>query len=200
MPPEICLEQYCGIDYFLPSAELDTFARRTFLNDLSDMYNEEHEHLNKAHIGWLWTNVPNVKGGNRIVGTCEKPFFRGNKWSKHRQIMQMQEWFGGIPDFVITLDAQLSSEMSDLEFCATLDHELYHAGHQHDENGFPMFVVGTGMPSFYIRPHDVEEFVGIIERYGPKGGAGDSERFIEAAKNEPLFSGEEIIIACGSCR
>ena len=113
--------------------------------------------------------------------------------------MQMQEWFGGTPNFVITLDAQLANDMPDLEFCATIDHELYHAGHKKDPDGQPMFNIQTGLPAFYIRPHDVEEFSGVVRRYGIDVTRNGRE-FLEAANDNPLFDAETVEIKCGSCR
>lgn len=128
-PPELLIEEYVGIDYFVPSPELDLWVRRTFLDDSSPLYNEDHIHLTKADVRYMWTNVPNVKGMKRVAGTAEMPFFRGSVWQKHRAILQMQEWFGGIPDFLITFDAGLANTATDLQFCARMEHELYHCAH-----------------------------------------------------------------------
>ncbi|MQV21573.1 hypothetical protein GHK65_14775 [Sinorhizobium meliloti] len=48
--------------------------------------------------------------------------------------MQVKQWFGFVPDFIITLDA---------EYCRA-----------------------SGAPVFTIRGHNVEEFVGVVRRYG----------------------------------
>src|SRR5687767_8823675 len=124
-PPEILLEQYLGIDYFIPSPELDLWVRKTFLSSDSPLFNEEHIHLSKAHLGFLWTNVPNVSKMRAVAGEAERPMFRGGAWQKHRQEMQFQEWFGGLPDFVITLDAGFAASADDRSFCALIEHELY---------------------------------------------------------------------------
>jgi hypothetical protein len=198
-PPELLIEEYVGIDYFVPAPELDLWVRQTFLDSLSKLYNPDHEHLTRAHIGYLWTNVPNVKQMNRVAATAEMPFFRGSAWQKHRQIMQMQEWFGGIPDFVITFDAELARAADDLQFCARTDHELYHCAQALDKFNCPKFDEETGQPKFAIKGHDVEEHTGVIRRYGPGGGAGDCVAFIEAANREPEIGLVEILGVCGSC-
>lgn len=198
-PPELLIEEYVGIDYFVPSPELDLWARRTFLNELSPLFNEEHIHLTKATIGWLWTNVPNIKGGNIIAATAEMPFFRGSAWQKGRQLMQMDEWFGGTPNFLITVHAPLAQKASDLQFCARIDHELYHCAQKKDENGAPLFNTLTELPIWTIKGHDVEEYTGIMRRYGPRGCAGDTVAFIEASKYEPEIAEVDILGACGNC-
>ncbi|HEX8289801.1 MAG TPA: putative metallopeptidase [Pyrinomonadaceae bacterium] len=198
-PPELLIEEYVGIDYFVPSPELDLWVRKTFLNPMSELYNPEHEHLSKAHIGYLWTNVPNKKAGMIVAATAEIPFFRGNAWQKHRQIMQMQEWFGDIPDFVITFDAALANSATDLQFCARTEHELYHCVQAVDRYGSPMFHGETDQPKFALKGHDVEEHVGVMRRYGPAGCAGETLAFIEASKNEPEIGIAEILGVCGTC-
>lgn len=198
-PPELLIEEYCGIDYFVPSPELDLWVRRTFLDKLSPLFNPEHIHLTAAHIGYLWTNVPNSKQMNIVAATAEMPFFRGNAWQKHRQIMQMQEWFGGIPDFLITFDAQLAMRANDLQFCGRTEHELYHCAHKLDRFGAPMFDEETGRPKFALKGHDVEEHVGVMKRYGPKGCAGRTIDFIEAAQSDPIIGEVELLGVCGSC-
>lgn len=196
-PPELLIEEYVGIDYFVPSPELDIFVRRTFLDSLSPLFNEEHEHLNKAHIGYLWTNVPFVKQMRPIAGEAEKPMFRGGTWQKHRQEMQFQEWFGGIPDFVITLDANFANQAEDRDFCALLEHELYHCAQAKDAFGCPKFNLQTGFPIFAMRGHDVEEFIEVVRRYGCSENV---RRLVEAAVDENgKLSAVDISAMCGTC-
>ncbi len=196
-PPEITLEDYCGIDYFIPSPELDLWVRRTFLRDDSPLYNEDHIHLLKAHIGYLWSNVPNVKKMRVIAGEAEKPMFRGGAWQKHRQEMQFQEWFGGIPDFVITLSSGFSASSDDGSFCALVEHELYHCAQALDEFGAPKFRADSDQPVFSMRGHDIEQFKGVVRRYGM---TADEREFVEAALSEDgKIAHIDIQTMCGSC-
>lgn len=199
-PPEITLEPYVGIDYFIPAPEIDLWIRRTFLDDDSELFNEDHIHLKEAHIGFLWTNVPHSSKMRGVAGTAEFPFFRGNAWQKHRQIMQMQEWFGETPDFVITLDAAYCNDASDESFCALVEHELYHCAQKKDpETGEPLFNVLTEKPAFGMREHDVTEFVGVVDRYGI-GVVANGREFLEAANSEPKIAAADIARLCGNCR
>lgn len=196
-PPEILIDEYVGIDYFIPSPELEEWARKTFLDSESALYNEEHAHLNDAHIGYLWTNVPNRRKMREIAGEAEKPMFKGGAWQKHRQEMQFQEWFGAIPDFVITLDSSYAKIADDRSFCALVEHELYHCAQALDEFGSPKFNTQTGLPIFAMRGHDVEEFIGVVRRYG---ATANVREMIEAAIDEHgKIEIDDISIICGNC-
>lgn len=196
-PPEITLEPYLGIDYFVPSPELEEWVRKTFLDDDSPLFNEEHIHLKRADLRFLWTNVPNVKKMRVIAGEAERPMFRGGAWQKHRQEMQFQEWFGGMPDFVITLDASFANDADDASFCALVEHELYHCAQAVDEFGAPKFKQDSDLPVFAMRGHDVEEFIGVVRRYGMTENVRE---FVAAALGEEgKIEIGEIKFMCGSC-
>jgi hypothetical protein len=79
---------------------------------------------------------------------------------------QMHEWFGRIPKYIITLAADYCEQCNDLEFCALVEHELYHIAQATDDFGAPKFNKETGQPVLKLRGHDVEEFVGVVRRYG----------------------------------
>lgn len=185
---------------FAPSPETLEWMRNTFFDSKSKFYNPAHEHLIGARLGVLWTNAPNSKNGKPVVGTAEmgKPTGSMSKWAKARFRFQLEQWFGeGELDFLITLHAPYLAGCDEANFFSTAEHELYHCGHQTDEFGPKFHKDGT--PVYAIRGHDVEEFVGIIERYGPNAGAGDTRAFVNAAKRKPLFSGKRIEIYCGTC-
>jgi hypothetical protein len=52
------------------------------------------------------------------------------------------------------------------------------------------------MPVLCMRGHDVEEFVGVVRRYGP---SDDLQRPIDAAKGAPEVAKLNIARACGTC-
>lgn len=198
-PPELLIEEYVGIDYFVPAPELDLWVRNTFLRGTSPLFNEDHLHLFDAHIGYLWTNVPNKSKMRSVAGMAEYPFFRGNAWQKNRQTMQMQEWFGEVPNFVITLSAEYCQEASDAAFCALVEHELYHCAQKRDEFDQPLFNAVTERPIFCMREHDVTEFVGVVRRYGI-GVVANGREFVAAAGQDPEIEAVDIAQMCGNCR
>ena len=110
--------------------------------------------------------------------------------------MQLIGWFGTVPDFVLTFDASYCAECSDAEFMALVEHELYHCGQERDIYGLPKFT-RFGTPKFTMRGHDVEEFVGVVRRYG--ADAAGVSAMVEAANAGPEIARVDIARACGTC-
>jgi hypothetical protein len=180
---------------FAPAPELRKWASDMFLVEGASLYNEDHAHLEHASVEFLWASGGFAKQGRTVLGQCEEVTFRAGPWQKGRQEQQMREWFGQVPDFVITLDADYSRKCSDAEFCALVEHEMYHVGHAKDEFGAPAFTK-DGLPKFGMRGHDVEEFIGVVRRYG---ASADVQRLLDAAKTTPEVAKLNIARACGTC-
>src|SRR4051812_23984632 len=153
---------------FEPADKLADWIDLTFVAQGSPLENERYEVLREApSIGVLWTNAANVRSRVRTLGTAEIPIPRqGAFWTKARIVYQLEQWFGDVPTFLITLYAPWCAEASNAEFCALVEHELHHCGQAKDDFGGPRFNAVTGGPLWAILPHDVEEFVGVVERYG----------------------------------
>lgn len=185
--------------WFEPSPELAEWAMSTFISEAADLLNEDHEHLRHAQIGFLWTNVSNSKKGRIVIGTAEPGSPQGamGKWSRARAVLQVTEWFGNIPDFIITIDANWWLQASDAEACALVEHELYHCAQDVDAFGAPKFNKDTGRPTFAMRGHDVEEFVGVVRRYG--ADATHVRALVDAAIAGPEIEAASIEKACGVC-
>lgn len=184
---------------FFPAAGLADWVKATFIAEGSPLHNLDHEHLLDAHIGYLWTTAPNEKGMRAVVGQAELPSFQGGRWQRGRQEQQVLEWFGDMPDFIITLDALYCEKASDVEFCALVEHELYHCAQAPDLFGMPKFCK-DGRPKFAIRGHDVEEFVGVVRRYGMGDPDSSVNRMVRAAITGPTIEAADISKACGTCR
>lgn len=199
LPPETITSVDAAIT-FAPALELLVWARTTFINEDAKLFNPDHFHLNSASIGFLWTNVANARKGRRILGQCEegKPSGMMGKWGKARAEEQIVGWFGTVPDFIITIDAEYAMECSDAEFCALIEHELYHAAQERDAFGAPKFSKSTGRPVFTLRSHDVEEFVGVVRRYG--ADATHVQALVDAANAGPEIANVRIAQACGTCQ
>lgn len=189
-------------DKFIPCPKTLAWVRATFLNPDAPLYNVEHDHLNSADIGVLWTNAPNSRHGKRIVGTAElaTPPPSLQKWAKARWSQQVAEWFGDVDlDFIITLYAPYFAGADEITCYSGPEHELFHCGQKLDEFGFPKFRK-DGRPVFSIRGHDVEEFVGIMKRYGPTAGAGDTLAFTMASRIAPEIMRKDFAGMCGTCQ
>jgi len=180
---------------FAPAHDVLGWVKEFLFNEDSKLYNSDHKHLVDADVCFLWAPGGFVKAGRVVLGQCEEITFRAGKWQKWRQEEQMRDWFGHVPEYLITLDAQYALKCSDNEFCALVEHELYHVGHQHGIFGEPLFN-SNGLPKLFLRGHDVEEFVGVVRRYG---ASKDVEKLIQAAKNAPEVSETSIAHACGTC-
>lgn len=102
-----------------------------------------------------------------------------------------------VPDFIITIDAAWWLQASDAEACALVEHELYHCAQDRDEYGAPKFNKQTGRPVFAMRGHDVEEFIGVVRRYG--ADAAGIRALIEAAEAGPEIAAASIAQCCGTC-
>jgi len=185
------------LDRFVPAPDLLAWIRATFLDDASPLFNMDHVHLREAALGLLWTNCDNSRNMRAVIGQAElMPPMAMGKWQKARAIQQIEEWFDGMPDFLLTFSAPASAGMDDPSFCALVEHELYHCGQKLDEFGMPKFKQ-DGTPAFTMRGHDVEEFVGVVARYGaePAGVAA----MVDAAQRGPLIGRASIDGACGTC-
>lgn len=197
-PPAAIFDDQASLS-FIPAPEIVEWARVTFIDEGATLENPEHAHLQHAAIGALWTNVANTKRGRRVIGMAEPGAPQGamGKWSRARAEFQVIQWFGQVPDFIITLDAQWWAEASDAEACALIEHELYHCAQDRDEFGALRFNRQTGRPVFAMRGHDIEEFVGVVRRYGAVGTG--VQALVNAANNCPQVADATIHQACGTC-
>lgn len=180
---------------FAPAHNVHEWVKEFFLNEESSLYNQDHRHVVDADICFLWAPAGFIKQGRVVRGQCEQVISRAGKWQVWRQEQQYREWFGIVPEFLITLDAQYCLQCTDAEFCALVEHELYHVGHEKGIFGEPLFK-SNGMPKLFLRGHDVEEFVGVVRRYG---ASADVKKLIEAAKGTPEVSETNVARACGTC-
>ena len=196
-PPEALMEDYPY--WYIPDQRIFDFVKVQFLDEKSPLFNPDHAHLAEATVGFIWTNQPNTSKGMFILGAAEQPIFRCGKWQKGRQEQQITEWFGTIPDFLITLNAHYCMECNDTDFMMLLEHELYHCAQAIDNYGMPKFNRDTGMPDFTIRGHDVEEFIGVVARYGTGHPDGNLAKLVSASRGTPLIDGRTIAQCCGTC-
>ncbi|MBM3603555.1 MAG: hypothetical protein FJX25_02100 [Alphaproteobacteria bacterium] len=133
MPPA---EQVEGINaWFSPAPDLAAWAVGSFIANGEQLRNPDHEHLQNAHIGFLWTNVQNARKDRLVIGTAEPGAPQGamGKWSRAHAVLQVTEWFGMVPQFIVTIDATCWLRASDAEACALVEHELYHCAQDRDD-------------------------------------------------------------------
>lgn len=186
---------------FDPDARINSFVKAAILAEDGFIHNPDHLHLIEANILYLWTTAPNSRRGRRIIGEAEVPTYRVPKWQKARLECQIEQWakLAGIdwPDFIITLDANFAGDCTAGELLALIEHELYHCGQAVDEFGFPKFRKDDGRPMFAIKGHDIEEFTGVVRRYGLKCSDQDARDFVAAALEVPELEAVFIRSMCG---
>ncbi len=183
------------LDRFVPAPELLAWVEQTILAQGGPLHNSDHAHLVDADLAFLWAPSAFEKAGRTVLGQAEQVMFRAGGWQRARQEQQMIEWFCRVPAFLITLAADYCLSCSDGEFCALVEHELYHLGQARDPFGAPAFDK-EGRPKLRIVGHDVEEFVGVVVRYGP---SADVQRLAAAAGAAPAVPRLDIARACGCC-
>lgn len=180
---------------FAPAPEIYDWLHDTILNPSSPLYNPEHEHLIfHSGISYLWAEESFSKQDVLVVGQAELVSFRVSGWQKFRQEAQMMQWFGHLPKAVITLSADYCRGCSDIAFCRLIEHELYHLKHKQTHMG-PCYD-DLGRPALKIRAHDVEEFHGVVERYG---GDAKVRHMVDLANDGPTIGEADITQACGTC-
>jgi hypothetical protein len=193
MPPVIYADPLNS--RYTPAPEVLKWARTEILTDGGQLFNEDHAHLEYCDVQFLWAPDSFQKQGRTVIGQCEEMLFRCGPWQKGRQQQQMADWFGSVPDYLITLDASYCLTCTDAEFCALVEHELMHIGQELDEFGSPKFAK-DGFPKLTLRSHDVEEFVGVVSRYG---ATAEVQRLVDAVAAGPTVAAAAISRACGTC-
>jgi hypothetical protein len=182
---------------FAPAMDVWAWLVELVIDPNGRLHNPDHAHLLEADVAALWAASGFERQGNLVLGTAEELTFRCNAWQRGRQEQQFTEWFGRVPAFLITLDASYCRQCSDAEFLALAEHELYHIAQKRDSYGAPMFTK-EGQPKLTIRGHDVEEFVGVVRRYGAVKGR--LAELVAAANTRPEVAGIDIARACGTCQ
>jgi hypothetical protein len=152
--PRPTWEDVHGDRRYWPFPELEQWVREVFIEG-GPLYNADHEHLQMASIGFVMAAEEQKHKGQRSLGFAQL----GDPGGK------VNDWFHGVPDFLITLDAGYLMDCDAVAACAVIEHELYHCGHAKDKWGEPKYD-SDDRPVFWIRPHDIEEFSGVIARYG----------------------------------
>lgn len=88
----------------------------------------------EADLRFLWASNVFVKKGRVVLGHAEEVLMRTGSWQKARMEQQMYEWFGRIPDFIITMSADDCAQCSALEFCALMGHADVQTVERHSDN------------------------------------------------------------------
>ncbi|WP_298144387.1 putative metallopeptidase [uncultured Acinetobacter sp.] len=185
-----------------PAPELKEWVVKNWLTVGGELHNPDHDHIaellhdNEEFLAFAWASSAAVSKKRMVLGQCEKVMFNQGGWKKARQEQQMRDWFGFIPQYLITIDATYCEQANDRDFCRLIEHELYHIGVERDEDGEVIYSDHTGLPKHYLAGHDVEVFFGEIRQHGVDSSV---QRLLEIAKNAPFASETNIAACCGNC-
>lgn len=182
---------------FVASPAFSMWIANTFIDEGAPLVNGDHEHLRDARIGVLWTNAINRQKQRTVLATAEIPQAMAGGWKRARFELQIRRWFPEPIDFLLTFSATECRRLSDRAFCALVEHELYHCAQVLDQYDNPKFHRDTGLPMYCLRGHDVEEFVGVVHRYGAVNA--DVRALVAAAAHAPDIRDEDIAGGCGTC-
>jgi hypothetical protein len=146
------------------------------------MLDPVHRHLsdNEVQFGWLMRGQPKDKGGKRELGSVHavKTMFQGGFKDLGLQLLAVI--LGGLPEFVVVLDAEWWRQASPVQREALVWHELCHVRQSLDKFGAPRFD-RDGLPVFGIVEHDIAAFESEVVRYG--AWTPDIAAFLNAARS-----------------
>ena len=154
---------------FVPDPDLALWVRQWFFHEDSPLLIEDHVDIMGAEIGFVWTNAENKRQGRAVAGTAQlgKPGRNiQDGWTWAAIEFQRREWFGVLPDLLVTLSAPYCSRCRAHQVLALIDHELSHLSVSCDKDGEPMYDEETGRPVFKLVGHSAEEFTGVVHRWG----------------------------------
>lgn len=191
----------------LPALELEAWVRAEILAENRPLSNYDHAHLREfeARVAFLWCFESLRKKGRRVLGTAQLGEPSGDAWTKALRRDHLVRLFGYVPDFLITIDAHFAASALDerlpQNLLAVVEHELYHCGQDTNSWGDPRFTQ-DGEPVWGIRPHDTEEFAGVVRRYGV-GASANAQPLVEAVDwvraHGPDVAPSTLEGVCGSC-
>lgn len=206
-PPAALFEQDLE-GAFARAREVEEWIRRHFIEPDGVFFDDIHESLQQAYVGVLWATKEIKVRGLVPAGTAEMPTRSVARMSGHAKEMwlwQLRRFFGDeerpgrIPDYLLTFDAKYAAESEDVEWCATVKHELCHCGQETwdgKRDGPPRFTK-TGRRVWTMWPHGVETFPEVAEAFGPvERGVPE---LMAALSRRPKFGAAQIEVACGYC-
>lgn len=138
-----------------------------------DLISTVHRHLRAVRMEYVFVEPTPKQRGKEI-------------WGRVRKMTGLPAWlaaddnFRGSevePFFVVEISREIWSVITNDQRKALVDHELMHCGWDREKE------------QIVTVPHDVEEFIGVIDRHGL--WRHDVERLVEVAKEKeavPLFS------------
>lgn len=185
---------------FVPDDALAAWVVETFVEPGGPLVNRDHAHLAHADVRFLWTQRPNRVRRRDVVGQAHLGEPSGSEpWAKGMRADHLTRLFGAVPDFYVTLCAGFVRERvrddDEAAVMALIDHELYHCAQEH-RDGAPLFG-RDGRPKWCMRPHDVEEHVGVVRRWGAHSPA--LRAMADVLERGPTIGQPKVAGVCANC-
>ena len=111
---------------------------------LGELVAAHHSTIEGAHIALVWAHDVKPDRDGHLV------------WGKTRKVTALERTFHP-HDFIIALTYTVWTTLPDVAKRALLDHELEHCASRETDDGEVVY---------YVKKHDLEEFVSIVRRYG----------------------------------
>jgi Putative phage metallopeptidase len=134
------------------------------------LIHSHHNHLSGMEIRYVFRDTHQESRGKEV-------------WAKTRLVGGLNAWLAGDGDegeperfFLIEIARDVWDLLGDDGKSALIDHELCHCRIEHTEDG---------EARLSIRPHDVEDFVSIVERHGLWNS--DVRKLVETGMQGTLF-------------
>lgn len=116
-----------------------------------EVVKKHHPDLASINVGYLFRDKAPVSRGRIVMGMCVKVDDRNHVYSGK--------------DVIIEVGRDAWDQLDDELRVVLVDHELSHIGVDLDDKGNPI-LTDNGRPKVFIKPHDIEEFSTILDRYG----------------------------------
>lgn len=112
---------------------------------------KNHPDLKSINVGYLFRDAAPISRGRITLGMAVK--------------VDDRNYVYGGKDVIIEIGRDVWDQMDDELREVLIDHELCHIGVDLDEKGNTV-LTNNGRPKVFIKPHDIEEFQIILDRYG----------------------------------
>ncbi len=150
-------------DSFYPAAEGELEPGAIAARLVADVEDFAEVRMGEPSIVFLMRANEKLKAGRRVLGMMATVRFQG-------ELGPIAEWMlaklcGGLPDYIMVLDAAWWVQAAPMQREALVFHELCHAEHARGRDGELKFTE-AGLPVWGIVGHDLEEFHRVAARYG----------------------------------
>lgn len=160
---------------YRPAPEVEKIAKR--------LIDQHHLHLQEVRIDYVFRSEAANTAGKAVWGKARKVGGLNAYLSRTAEEGDDEVDPADISYFVVEIAADVWSVLDRRQRSALVDHELSHCRVKLTNDGLRL----------YVAPHDLEEFVAIVERHGL--WQADVVKFLDAAKASAQLKLDEAVVA-----